>query len=82
MNGNQKENPEVKPLDEDDMNFFDEDENNFDALDKCNRIHHGYKHECPRCGSIQTVASRYPYCTGCNWDSLTDVLEAHDEWAA
>lgn len=82
MNGNLKEHLEATPLDEDDMNFFDEDEYNFDALDKCNQINHGYKHECPRCGSIQTVASRYPYCAGCNWDSLTDVLEAHDEWAA
>ncbi len=75
-------NLEVEPLDFNQVDFITEDDEGVDALDERLRHEHGYKHECPRCGSIQTVASRFPYCSYCNWDSLTDVLEAHDEWAA
>lgn len=87
MNGYFKINPnteerEIEPLDFNKCEFVSEDEDDVDALDDRLRYEHGYKHECPRCGSIQIVASRYPYCTGCNWDSLVDVLGAHDEWAA
>lgn len=32
----------------------------------------GRKHSCPRCGDITHIVSNDPYCTGCNWDSLTD----------
>lgn len=33
-----------------------------------------YRFKCPRCKSINHLMSEHPYCQGCNWDSLTDVL--------
>jgi hypothetical protein len=75
-------NQEVEPLDFNQVEFVSDDEDDVDALDDRLRYEHGYKHECPRCGSIQTVASRFPYCAYCNWDSLVDSLGANDEWAA
>lgn len=87
MNGyfrekNNSRNREVQPLDFDQVEFVSEDEEDIDALDDRLHLANGYKHECPRCGSIQIVASRFPYCAYCNWDSLIDSLEANDEWAA
>jgi len=31
---------------------------------------------CPRCKTVTRILSetKYPYCQGCNWDSLTDVI--------
>jgi hypothetical protein len=73
---------EVQPLDFDQVEFVAEEEEDIDALDDRLRLSDGYKHECPRCESIQIVASRFPYCSYCNWDSLIDSLEASDEWVA
>ncbi len=81
-NKSNSRNQEVPPLDFDQVEFVSDDEEDVDALDDRHRYEHGYKHECPRCGSIQTVASRFPYCAYCNWDSLVDSLGANDEWAA
>lgn len=86
MNGYFKEksdsrNPEVEPLDFNQIEFVSDDEEDVDALDDRLRHEHGYKHECPRCGHIQTVASRFPYCSYCNWDSLVDSLGANDRSA-
>jgi len=33
---------------------------------------HGRRHVCPRCGAIANILDNYPYCSDCNWDSLSD----------
>ena len=33
-----------------------------------------YRFKCPRCKNITHLTSEHPYCQGCNWDSLTDIL--------
>lgn len=37
---------------------------------------------CPRCESKLSTLSGHPYCSGCNWDSLTDLRLQVDKWAA
>lgn len=32
----------------------------------------GSKHSCPRCCATTTITGSDPYCSDCNWDSLTD----------
>ena len=33
----------------------------------------GWKHRCPRCGTVSRIIFGDPYCSECNWDSLTDA---------
>ena len=33
---------------------------------------------CPRCGEDSKVNARFPYCPGCNWDSLHDPCWSHE----
>jgi hypothetical protein len=35
-------------------------------------IPNGYKHQCPRCEAKTRISGKHPYCSECNWDSLTD----------
>ena len=34
---------------------------------------------CPRCATRGMVNARFPYCMGCNWDSLHDPSWGYDE---
>lgn len=42
----------------------------------------GRKHVCPRCGSATHITGDAPYCTDCNWDSLTDPFYEKQKCAA
>ena len=39
-------------------------------------------HECHRCKALTPYVGRAPYCSECNWDSLTDVAYRHSRLAA
>lgn len=34
-------------------------------------------YKCHRCFATTKIVGHYPYCTECNWDSLTDVYLNH-----
>ena len=38
--------------------------------------------QCPRCDSITKMSSGHPHCLECSWDSLTDLRNQIDRWAA
>jgi len=40
----------------------------FDPIEKAIAEHH----LCHRCTATIKIIDRFPYCTECNWDSLTD----------
>lgn len=42
----------------------------------------GYKQKCHRCGAILKISSGAAYCSECNWDSLTDVIQEKKKCAA
>lgn len=42
----------------------------------------GRKDVCPRCGSATHITGDAPYCTDCNWDSLTDPFYEKQKCAA
>jgi hypothetical protein len=46
------------------------------------RKRRGAKYRCHRCQTVNFVLGRFPYCTECNWDSLTDACWREDLWAA
>jgi len=78
-------NQELRLLDLSDLDELEEisdDDNPIDPLDKRRRISLGYSHQCPRCEAITQVIGRDPYCTECNWDSLTDPCTEVRRWAA
>lgn len=39
-----------------------------------------YIHWCPRCRRRTKISSHYPYCTHCNWDSVTDPSLTPRRW--
>ena len=36
-----------------------------------------HRQHCPRCGTRSIVNAGFPYCEGCNWDSLEDPTWSH-----
>lgn len=58
------EKKELHTLELDDCDFISDDEAILQTM-------FGQKHICPRCGAIAHIASEDPYCSDCNWDSLT-----------
>lgn len=42
----------------------------------------GREHVCPRCKSITRTTEESPYCSDCNWDSLTDPFYERPKCAA
>ena len=34
----------------------------------------GRKHNCPRCGATTHITGDDPYCSDCNWDSVTERI--------
>jgi hypothetical protein len=61
-----KEEQELHDLELDDCDFISEDEV---ILHRMSRKKQG----CPRCGVSTHIISGAPYCSDCNWDSLTDL---------
>jgi len=61
-----KEREELHLLELDDCCFIPDDE--IFMRPRFNR-----KYICHRCGSITHITSEGQYCSGCNWDSLTDL---------
>lgn len=59
-----------------------EDDSTDDRCDHGQVISLGHPHECSRCGAVTQVIGRDPYCTECNWDSLTDPCSEVRRWAA
>jgi hypothetical protein len=66
----------------DELEEYSDDDNPIDPLDERRRTSFGYSHQCPRCEAITQVIGRDPYCTECNWDSLTDPCSTVRPWAA
>lgn len=42
----------------------------------------GREHVCPRCKSVIRISEEAPYCSDCNWDSLTDPFYGRPRCAA
>lgn len=73
----EKQNLELEELDLSDCEFIEDDE----ELRKLELIL-GTNHQCPRCEHITRTNNPYPYCSHCNWDSLTDLSFEFEKWAA
>ena len=70
---------ELEWLDQNQVEIFSDSEDEHYKSFNQKVLRQSYKHECPRCGTMQIVASRFPYCGYCNWDSLIDSLKAKEE---
>lgn len=69
------EGKELRLLELDDCDFIPDDEVVLQSV-------FGQKHACPRCGATTHVAGDAPYCSDCNWDSLTDPTYEKQKCAA
>lgn len=60
---------ELRVLELDDCEFISDDEDKMQSL-------RGRKHICKRCGGVTYYQTADPYCSHCNWDSLTDLISS------
>lgn len=65
------EGKELRLLELEDCDYVEDD-------DVILRPAFGRKHTCPRCGAINRTTLNDPFCTECNWDSVTDPLYEKD----
>ena len=61
---------EVRPLDLSEIEYVSDDEETPARETRSRSKSHA--HRCPRCGDVSMIVSADPYCSECNWDSLTD----------
>lgn len=66
---------ELHVLELDDCDFISDDEVILHPV-------FGQNHSCPRCGAITRITGNDPYCSDCNWDSLTDPFSERQRCAA
>lgn len=69
-NKSSKAAAQVRPLELNDIEFVSEDEDASPFINE-RKYSHGYFHRCPRCHASNRVRGAHPYCSECNWDSLT-----------
>lgn len=60
---------ELRPLTLCEIEYVTED----GTTENQNYLGHGWPHQCPRCEAQNHIATNLPYCSECNWDSVTDA---------
>ncbi len=69
-----KERKEIHGLNLEDCDFVSDDEEN------PNPVTTTRKYRCHRCGATTHIHGNAPYCSDCNWDSLTDLTFRKNNW--
>ena len=83
----EKQNLEVESLELSDCEFVEEGGNDhwdFISREELENLISilGHRHACPRCKGTTNITGSAPYCSDCNWDSLTDPAYESEKWAA
>lgn len=76
---------ELRLLELEEIEDMDEDDELDFSLNYPMKDHHyksGQFHRCPRCKALMPRETKDPYCSECNWDSLTDLCMETKKCAA